>query len=228
MKMTIVFGLLISVAVLIFYSCNSKPKEKTDKEIFEEILNDPRINSREVGEREGIKYFQYMENGKTGFRDLDGKIVIKAIYESAEMFSEGHSAVEVDGKWGLINEKGEYVLKPQFESLGGLHNGLLSFRSGDKCGFIDIHGKVIIKPMFYWVDEFSEGLCAVSTDFRSKEVRKYGYIDTTGKLVVDFQFQHAKKFENGRGKIQLNNLWGAVDKTGKIIIEPKHKYTSDF
>lgn len=228
MKMTIVFGLLVLFAVAIFYSCNSKPREKTDKEIFEEILNDPRVNSKEVGEREGIKYFQYMENGKTGFRDLDGKIVIKAIYESAEMFSEGHSAVEIDGKWGLINEKGEYVLTPKFESLGGLHNGLLSFGSGDKFGFIDIHGTVIIEPLFYWVDEFSEGLCAVSTDFRSNDVREYGYIDTTGKLVVDFQFQYASKFENGQGKIQLNNLWGAVDKTGKIIVQPKYQYTSDF
>jgi hypothetical protein len=228
MKLAIIFGLLILVTTAVLFACNRKPKDKTDKEIFEEILNDPRVNSKEVGEREGVKYFQYMENGKTGFRDLDGKIVIKAIYKSAEMFSEGHSAVEVDGKWGLINEKGEYVLKPQFESLGGLHNGLLSFRTGDKCGFIDIHGNVIIEPKFYWVDEFSEGFCAVSTDFRSKEVRKYGYIDTTGKLVVDFQFQHANKFENGQGKIQLKNLWGAVDKTGKIVVEPKHKYTSDF
>jgi hypothetical protein len=228
MKLVIIFGLLILVAVAILFACNGKPKDKSDKEIFEEILNDPRVNSKEVGEREGIKYFQYMEDGKTGFRDLDGEILIKAIYESAEMFSEGHSAVEVDSKWGLINEKGEYVLKPQFESLGSVHNGLVSFRSGDKWGFFDIRGHVIIEPKFYWVDEFSEGLCAVSTDFRSKEVRKYGYIDTTGKLVVDFQFQHAHKFENGRGKIQLNNLWGAVDKTGKIIVEPKHKYTSDF
>ena len=49
------------------------PKEKNNfaKEnglllstVFEEILNDPRVNSREVGEREGIEYFQYMEKVK--------------------------------------------------------------------------------------------------------------------------------------------------------------------
>ncbi len=222
MKLITFFGLLMLVLIAIFIACNTQPKEKTDKELFEEVLNDPKVNSKEVGERYGIKYFQYMENGKTGFRDLDGKIVIKAIYESAEMFSEGHAVVEVDGKWGLINEKGGYVLTPQYESLGGLHNGLLRFRSGAKCGFINLHGNIIIKPAFYWVDEFSEGLCAVSTDFTSKEIRKYGYIDTTGKLVVDYKFQYASKFVNGRSKIQLNNQWGSVDKTGKIIMEPKH------
>ncbi len=223
MKLIITFGLLILVAVTILIACNSKPKEKTDKEIFEEILNDPRVNSREVGEREGIKYFQYMENGKTGFRDLDGKIVIKAIYESAEMFSEGHSAVKVDGKWGLINEKGEYVLKPQFESLGGLHNGLLSFLSNKQFGFVDIKGQIKIKPQFDSVGEFSEGLCTVVNS-----QGKCGFIDTAGKLIIDFKFQSAWEFENGQAKIQLNKLWGSINKKGEIIVEPKYKYTSDY
>jgi len=223
MKLTITFGLLILAAIGLLLACNNRPIDKSDKETFEEILNDPRVNSKEVGEREGIKYFQYMENGKTGFRDLDGKIVIKAIYESAEMFSEGYSSVQVGEKWGLIEENGKYIIEPKFEYLGSVHNGLASYRANDKYGFVDIKGKEVIKPQFEWVDEFSEGLCVVRND-----KGKHGYIDTTGKIIVDFQFQYAKKFENGRAKFQLNNLWGAVDKTGKIIVEPKHKYTSDY
>jgi hypothetical protein len=228
MKMTYIIPLLVLVTIGVFYACNQKSKEKTDEELFEEILNDPRVNSREVGEREGIEYFQYMENGKTGFRDLDGNIVIKAIYESAEMFSEEHSAVEIDGKWGLINEKGEYVIEPQYDFLGGLHNGLVSFRQNDLTGFLDVNGNVKIEPKFHWVDEFSEGLCAVSTDWKTDEPRLYGYIDTSGNQVIDFKYQHANKFENGIGKVQLNNLWGAVDKEGKEVVEIKHQYTSDY
>ncbi len=223
MKMTIIFGLLILTVIGLLLACNNRPKDKSDKENFEEILNDPRVNSREVGEREGRKYFQYMDNGKTGFRDLDGKIVIRAIYESAEMFSEGYSAVDVDGKWGLIDETGKYIIEPRFEYLGSVHNGLASHRIKDKYGFVDITGQEKIKPQFDWVDEFSEGFCVVRND-----KGKYGYIDTTGKIVIDFQFQYANKFENGQAKFQLNNLWGAVDKTGKIIVEPTFKYPSEF
>jgi hypothetical protein len=217
MKMIYIF--LIIVLSVIIYSC----KTKNDNEIFKDILNDSRINSKEVGERNGIKFFQYMENDKTGFRDLDGNIVIKAIYDSAEMFSEEHSAVEINGKWGLINEKGDYIIKLKYDRLGDLKNSLLSFRDGDKVGFLNINEEIIIKPEFYWADEFSEGLCVVSTDFRSKEPRKYGYIDTTGKLVVDYIYDDALKFENGKGIIRLNKYWGAIDKTGKIIAEPIHK-----
>jgi hypothetical protein len=228
MKMTYLIPIIILISIGVFYACKQKPKEKTDKEQLEEILNDPRINSREVGEREGIKYFQYMENDKTGFRDLDGNIVIKAIYESAEMFSEGHSAVDFDGKWGLINEKGEYVIEPQYDFLGGLHNGLVGFRQNDLTGFLDVNGNIVIEPQFHWVDEFSEGFCVVSTDWRTEKPRLYGYIDTTGKIAIDYKYQHAIKFEDGIGKVQLNNLWGAVDKDGNEVVEIKHKYTNEY
>jgi len=88
MKMTIIIGLIIFIAIGLLISCNTKPKEKSDKELFEEILNDPRVNSKEVGEREGIKYFQVIKNGKTGFRNLDNKIIIEPQFDNAEMFSE--------------------------------------------------------------------------------------------------------------------------------------------
>jgi hypothetical protein len=222
MKVVLILRLIAIIVGLI--ACKTKEKEKTDKEIFEKVLNDPRVNSKEVGEREGIKYFQVVENGKTGFRDLDGNIVIKPIYDNAEMFSEGLSTVQIGNKYGLIDETGKYVLPMHDrEYLGSVHNGLASFRANDKYGFIDTAGHEKIKPQFDWVDEFSEGLCVVRND-----KGKHGYIDTTGKLVVDYQFQYAYKFENGQAKVEVNNLWGAIDKTGKVVIEPTHQYTSGW
>ena len=115
--MKISIGILILLIIGIIISC----KQKSDKEIFESVLNDERVNTKEVGLREGIEFFQIMENGKTGFRDLDGNIVIEPIYESAEMFSENHSAVEIDEKWGLIDKKGNLVIEPKYNYLGSMH-----------------------------------------------------------------------------------------------------------
>ena len=213
--------ILVFPAWLIFMlllACNND-KKKADN--FENIINDPRVNSKKVGEENGIKYFQIIKDGKTGFRDLDGKIVIEPKFDDAEMFSEGYSAVKVGNKWGLINEKGEYVIKPTFEYLGSVHNSLASERVNDKYGFVDIKGKERIAPQFEWVDEFSEGFCVVRN---SKE--KHGYIDTTGKLIIPFEFEYASKFESGKAKIELNDLWGSIDKTGKIIEKATHKYAT--
>jgi hypothetical protein len=227
MKVIVALGLIVIIVVLI--SCKTKQKEKTDKEIFEEVLNDSVINSKEVGKREGIKYFQVMENGKTGFRDLDGKIVIKPIYDNAEMFSEGLSNVQLGKKYGLIDETGKYILPLRdLEYLGSVHNGLASFRAKDKYGFIDISGQEKIKPQFDWVSDFSEGFCVVRNDNDKLGSGNYGYIDTTGKIVIDLKFQYANNFENGKAKFEMNNLWGAIDKTGKIVEPATHKYTSGW
>jgi hypothetical protein len=227
MKVVIIIGLIAIIAGL--FSCKTKSKERSDKESFEEVLNDPRVNSKEVGEREGIKYFQVEKDGKTGFRDLDGNIVIEPKFDMAEMFSEGYSSVTVGDRHGFIDETGKYVLPLQsYEFLGSLHNGLAPVRINDKVGFINIKGEEIIKPQFDWVGDFSEGLCVVRNDKQKNEIGKYGYIDTTGKVVIDFKFQYANNFENGRAKVEINNLWGAIDKTGKIIEPATHQYTSGW
>ncbi|HYG14182.1 MAG TPA: WG repeat-containing protein [Bacteroidia bacterium] len=207
------------MTIISFLFGNKKPKPKTDNEIFEEILNDPRVNSKGVGEREGIKYFQVMKNGKTGFRDLDGDIVIEPKFDAAEMFSEGFSAVQVGKKWGLIDETGKYIIEPKYDYLGSVNNGLAAYSLGDKYGFLNTEGTETIRPQFAWVGEFSEMLCVVRN---SKG--KYGYIDSSGKLIIECQFEYAMPFENGIAKIQLNNLWGKIDRTGKIIEPPTHKY----
>ena len=229
MKITIAIRLLAYAGSALLISCNTKTKEKLDKEVFEEVLNDSRVNSKEVGEREGIKYFQVIKNGKTGFRDLANKIVIEPQFDNAEMFSEGYSSVQVGNKCGLIDETGKFVLPLQsFEFLGSVHNGLANFRRNDKIGFINAKGQEVIKPQFDWVDDFSEGLCVVRNDNGKIGAGKYGYIDTTGKVVIDFKFQYANNFENGRAKFELNNLWGAIDKRGEIIEPATHKYISDW
>ncbi|HEY4197407.1 MAG TPA: WG repeat-containing protein [Mucilaginibacter sp.] len=222
---------LIWVAVFItgLWGCRDQPKEKSDKQQFEEIINNPKVNSKEVGEQNGIKYFQVIENGKTGFRDLDGNIVIKPIFDNAEMFSEGLSTVQIGNKYGLINEKGEYILPLQnLEYLGSVHNGLASFREKSKYGFINIKGEQKIKPQFDWVDEFSENRCVVRNDNGKLGSGKYGFIDTSGHIVIALKFQYADKFEKSQAKIELGNLWGAIDKTGKIIIPATHKYGSGW
>ncbi len=216
MKTIFLIGVILLVTIGLLFACNTGQPKKDD---FSSIINDPKINSKEVGLREGIEYFQVIENDKYGFRDLDGNIVIKPQFCNAEMFSEGYSAVTVGDKWGLIDTKGNYIIDPKYEYLGGVHGGLISFRENDLYGFIDIKGEIKIKPQFYWVDEFSESLCAFSTDFRSKEPRKYGYIDTTGKVVIDCKLKFASQFENGKAKVILDKDKHSVliDKTGKVI-----------
>lgn len=67
---------------------------------------------------------------------------------------------------------------------------------------------------FKWkgVNLFSEGLAPVQNEYN-----KWGYIDTTGKLVITCQWKYAGDFRNGIASVWKRGKCFHIDKTGKIV-----------
>jgi len=83
-------------------------------------------------------------NGKWGFIDKTGKIVIKPQFDSERQdFSEGLALVKVNGKWGFIDKMGKMVIKPQFDEAYGFSGGLASVLIGKKRGYINKKGEYV-------------------------------------------------------------------------------------
>lgn len=53
-------------------------------------------------------------DGKWGFVDEDGELVLPCQYDDAQSFQNGFAAVCMDGKWGYIDEQGTVVIQPEF------------------------------------------------------------------------------------------------------------------
>lgn len=58
------------------------------------------------------------KDGKWGFMNDSGEVVIKPTYSQAKSFSNGLAAVERDGKWGFINRDNILVIDYQFTEVG--------------------------------------------------------------------------------------------------------------
>lgn len=58
--------------------------------------------------------FAFEKDGKWGYADCSGEVLIEAQFESAKSFSAGLGAVCQDGEWGFIDENGEVVIDYQF------------------------------------------------------------------------------------------------------------------
>lgn len=58
----------------------------------------------------------YSENGKWGFKNKDGEIVIEAKYDKVtELNANGFAGIKSDNKWGIIDSKGNIIVEPIYE-----------------------------------------------------------------------------------------------------------------
>ena len=58
--------------------------------------------------------------------------------------------------------------------------------------------------------------------------KKYGFIDKSGKMVIEPQFDGASDFSEGLAQVEKDGKWGFIDKSGKVVIEPQFDWVSDF
>jgi hypothetical protein len=165
-----------------------------------------------------------MKDGKWGFVDKEGTIVIEPRFDAADSrgAGEGLIAVEVDGKWGFINSAGEMVVEPQFDHACYFREGLAPVKVGRKWGCIDASGKMVIEPQFDIPLWFSQGLARVKVGGR------WWYIDRSGKDAFPARFDFASGFSQGLAAVKVGDKWGYVDRTGDMAIEPTFSHAFKF
>jgi len=73
-----------------------------------------------------------------------------------------------------------------------------------------------IPPVYGSASGFSEGLAAV------KKGDKWGYIDVSNKVVIDFQFDYARSFKHGRAIVLKGDFYGVINKEGEFVIPPHY------
>ena len=58
--------------------------------------------------------------------------------------------------------------------------------------------------------------------------KKYGFIDKSGKVVIEPQFDYVRDLIEGLAEVKKDGKWGVIDKNGKVIVEPQFDDASPF
>ena len=166
--------------------------------------------------------------GKCGFIDRNGKIVVQPVFDTCNEFADERAVVKAGSKTLVINEKGKTVFDLTNRVYGSKYSdGLISVCGGaNTCapiGYLDKEGRIAIQPQFDTWFPFSDGRALIHVD------NKWGYIDKQGKTVIPPKYLQASPFKNGMAQVHTYEntaewrgaRWYYIDKDGKIVRSQK-------
>jgi hypothetical protein len=179
------------------------------------------------------------KDGKWGFVDTTGKLVIPFEYDLTNGFRDNLALVKKNGLWGYIDTSGRIIIEPQFTQANDFYFNLAAVEKEDKYGYIDRTGNLIIPPVYQFADNLSSTLTRVRKD------DLWGYIDTTGKVIVPIKYNWAYELNEGVGRVSILKRckretksyfllkfkciekYGFVDSLGQVIMT-KYNYAETF
>jgi hypothetical protein len=192
-----------------------------------------------------------------GHIDKTGKYVIGP-YKYHYYFKNGFASLRNDDYlYGCIDMKNHLVVDYKYIDFGDFYEGIAPVQIGSvtkfsekqgklekrngMTGFVDKNGKVI-KDFKYtaslganWRSD-SAVVIIQSLEIEGKYYNEYyfidkgkwGFIDTTGKVIINFQYDEAWEFSSGRAAVRKGEKWGYIDKNGNLVIGYKYETNHDF
>lgn len=190
------------------------------------------------------------KNKRWGFINKKGIMTIEPKYDTVYNFSNGVAMVEKNGKKYYINRKGnkkniylndvqplEFIngyakihldggvsfVNEDFEQLPTFGADATDFNEDGIAALLMKNNTMIyingagLQELYVEYDRignFSEGLAWVARN------GKYGYIDRSGKLVIDTVFTSATDFRDGIAFVTANNRFGSIKIREKSDVDP--------
>lgn len=160
---------------------------------------------------------QYAAEGKIGFKDAAGNIVIPAKYESVSKTRDKYYLVESNEKFGIIDNQGKERIKLKYKSIYEESAGIFRVENDeDKMGIFDINGTEIIPFSHQYFVQFTEDVW-VTMSRTMPQKGKFGAIDRKGKEIIAPKYDFLRGCSEGVFSGQINDKWGFIKMTGEEL-----------
>ncbi|WP_431924664.1 WG repeat-containing protein [Micromonospora wenchangensis] len=168
--------------------------------------------------------------GRWGYADTDGELVVDYRYVEAQPFHERMAWVRRPDQagWELIDETGGVLLGPAYARVLAFSDGLAWVSQGGEADWsaIEPDGTVVVPAGFEEVRPFRAGVAAVRRG-------GWGAVDRHGRLVVppryhgiDTTLSDGRRLDGftdeGLAVVELAGRRGVLDRTGTVLVRPVH------
>ena len=141
-------------------------------------------------------------------------------------------------RYGYIDPAGRTVLEHGWITAQPFSEGLAFVESAYRNhrrtrGYVNSAGRLVLEvpDRIGMALPFTDGLALVSTSQSGPS--RYGYMDRTGRMRIDFRYASAAPFHDGLAAVKLSDGlsacdWGYVDTNGTTIIAPRFDQAGSF
>lgn len=169
--------------------------------------------------------FPVEENGKWGYINQYGELIIPYKFDGADDFYEGLAGVKVDSLWGFIDTTGIIVIKPNYNLIGIFSEGFCSVgvwahRKYDISFVIKRDGTIAFIPPVSSFLNFKFGRSQIIVE------DEVWIIDTSGSKIINIDCKEAQESPMNEGILRvycsnnanLSDSTKYFDKDGKLLL----------
>ncbi len=171
------------------------------------------------------------------YKTEDGNVIFDNL-EQQLSFIDGIAVIAKDGKFGLVNKYGEYIVEPIYDYISEFRDGMSAFfiqdiGGGVKIGYFNTKGEMAIEPMpadlqlnsgYSYDYNFYNGIAM----YRQPKTYKYGYINKTGKFIVEPIYEWAGPFKGKLAPVTKGNKYGYINTSGILVLPYKYTFAEIF
>ena len=165
------------------------------------------------------------KEGKYGFVNKKGQVIIPITYALASINSDGFAVVMSKTNKvtaSMVDMQAQKVGSIEYDDLKDPTEGLLAVAKANKWGFVNNQGKEVVPLEYDAVAPFSEGLALVKKD------GQWGGVDKYGEIIIPLEYDNISSFSEELAVVKKDKKYGFINKQGKVAIPLEYDEARSF
>ncbi len=190
-----------------------------------DVLSSPRYDY--VSDMNVHGLFKVSQNGKYGYINVKGEVIIPIQYDQISDFYQGIASAQK----GYLNtllcynkhtQKIKQINIKNIDSIGtAFYQNLLWYAQGRKYGLLDTAGNIITPAKFFQIRPFCQ-------DRAAAKLNLWGFINTNGKIVIPPNYEEVTDFSEGKAGVFNGLYWTFIDTRGRQLGKKKYEAVKNF